>query len=461
MLLQGKFKLSYIPYFLLILFLSVGCLPQPEGQKEQSSNPSQILQDGESQTQAIAHEINESFTTNEDASFEISKADISQDWDSRSISTPSHGSVIEQENGVTYEPFVDYVGSDEFKVEYKKGNSVVFTQNITVLINPINDAPVAVDDTATVASQKIIQIDVLSNDSDVDENDELTLFAISEVSNGSASIEDGKISYQSEANFSGVETLTYQIKDKDGLLSEATVSINVVYSSTIKEGSGLPIVPVRIAFVEKSDGTKITDHYASYAQNIVDELNKTYTDGQDQKLKFVLDVYDGIVNDDYFVTPSNQVSTALGYFASNHRISGKVNLFFVERIQGGVAGVAYLNQIVSTTGMFERMPTAALEKNVVGHEVGHNIGFRHTADNQINSDRMRLYTRCNPDIEYFQKAESSYTINNNMTDGWGYGGNLMYPIASPNPSSLFTGKYDVAFSDIMECWHDRSNWPMD
>lgn len=111
--------------------------------------------------------------------------------------------------------------------------------------------------------------------------------------------------------------------------------------------------------------------------------------------------------------------------------------------------------------MFEKMPTAALEKNSVGHEVGHNVGFNHTANNQISSDEMKVYNRCSPDVEYLQAYQASYSYNSNTQDGWAYGANLMYPIASPLPSSLFTAKYDDAFSDIMSCWHEKSEWPFD
>ena len=299
-----------LPVFLLTLSFSlVGCLPKVEEQQELEFSSEANVQDGNSQTSPgqLNNESFESLSLNEDSNLEIATANIPQEWDERELSNPENGAVTLNPDGMSYEPFVDYAGSDEFVVKYIKAGSVVFTQNISLTITPINDAPVAVNDSATVGSQAAITLDVLANDSDVDEDDQLTIKNVSAASNGSATIVDGKIQYQSEAAFSGMETLSYTIEDQQGVTSEASVEINVLYSSTIGSGSGLPVVPVRIAFIEKSDGSKITDDYATYAQNIIEDLNETYTDGSDQKLKFVLDIYDGVINDDYFVTSSNQI----------------------------------------------------------------------------------------------------------------------------------------------------------
>ena len=428
----------------LLISLLVGC-EVPEVEEEAESGVSS----------------SESYSLNEDEQLDLPQKEIAEDWDNKAISQPRHGSVTETDNEFQYIPFVDFSGEDSFQIEYLKDGAVVHTRNISLTINPINDVPSASDDNATAISQAIVSIDVLANDLDVDPGDTITLESVSVSSNGSASIQNGKISYQSHPGFSGNETLTYTIEDSAGLTAEATLTINVVFASSQGEGTDLPVIPVRIAFIEKSDGTTLTDDYLSYAQNIISQLNQTYTHGEDQQLKFVLDIYDGIVNDDYFDTPSADIIPALHYFRINHNIPGKVNLYFVDRLQGGVAGIAYVNQVGTTAGMFEKMPTPALEKNVVGHEVGHNVGFYHTADDEIEEDRMINYTRCNPTISYFQKSETNHTLNSLSTNGWGHGANLMYPIASPSPSSLFTGKYDDAFSDIMACWHEKSNWPLD
>jgi hypothetical protein len=445
-------------YFFITLLITssllLSCINQPEVPTESSS-------DEELEQTQVAVESTESLSVNEDSQLIIPRKEIYKDYDTKVISDPKNGSSTEIGSNIYYVPFIDFNGSDNFKVEYIKQSEVIYTRNIQITVISVNDDPVAINDVASVLSQENIIIDVLANDTDVDENDVLSIQSVGQPLNGVASVEDGKISYQSNAEFSGLETLTYTISDSAGATAEAAIEINVISSGSDEEGLGLPVVPVRIAFIEKSDGTTLTDDYAAYAQNIISDLNDTYTDGEDQKLTYVLDSYDGIVNDDYFVTPSDEYIAALNYFYANHRIIGKVNLFFVNEITGGVAGVAGVNMITTTIGMFEKMPTATLEKNVVGHEVGHNVGFYHTADKQIPDDVMISYTRCNPNVLYFQKSEESYSYHSLVSNGWGYGANLMYPVAKTYPSSLFTSMYDDAFSEIMSCWHQESNWPFE
>lgn len=336
----------------IILSISLAsCIPKTQEEDLNFDEKQSIIDSGNNSSsngqQVLETESQENFTVDEDQHLEIPSITIAQEWDERKIYDPQNGIAAFNNDVLNYDSFLNFSGDDNIKIEYKKNNEIVFTRNISVKINPVNDSPVAYNDSSSVAAATEIQIDVIANDTDVDEGDTITLKTVSTASNGSASIAAGKIVYQSNEAFNGTETLTYSIEDSQGATSEATLTINVTYTNGGggSGGSGLPVVPVRIAFIEKSDGTTLTDDYQAYAQNIIDKLNETYTDGTDQKLLYVLDSYDGIVNDDYYVTPSTQYSNALYYFAVNHAISGKVNLFFVETIQGGVAGVAYLNLI--------------------------------------------------------------------------------------------------------------------
>ncbi|MBL0743119.1 tandem-95 repeat protein [Chryseolinea lacunae] len=103
------------------------------------------------------------------------------------------------------------------------------TRNITV--TPVNDAPTVVADNVTTPEETTITIDVLANDSDVDDTIDPTTLAIT-VSpvNGTASIDpvNGKITYVPNAEFSGTNTIKYTVKDVAGTTSlAATVTITV------------------------------------------------------------------------------------------------------------------------------------------------------------------------------------------------------------------------------------------
>lgn len=88
------------------------------------------------------------------------------------------------------------------------------------------DAPVAVDDTATVAEDSEVSVAVLSNDSDAD-GDTLTIESFTQGTNGSVVISGSNLVYTPSANFNGSDSFTYTINDGTGLTDTATVSVTV------------------------------------------------------------------------------------------------------------------------------------------------------------------------------------------------------------------------------------------
>lgn len=108
------------------------------------------------------------------------------------------------------------------------GDDVAFTAMGAFKCQPLNNAPIANDDSVTTTEQTEVVIDVLGNDSDPD-GDELTVTSIdSGPANGTAVINaDGSISYTPNAGFIGTDTFTYTITDANGDTASATVTINV------------------------------------------------------------------------------------------------------------------------------------------------------------------------------------------------------------------------------------------
>ena len=93
-----------------------------------------------------------------------------------------------------------------------------------------NSAPIAVNDTTKIEVNQTVIIDVLFNDSDLD-NDALTIVSVSEGSaGGTISFENNKILYTPAVNFVGSETFTYTISD-GSKTSTATVSVMIVAST--------------------------------------------------------------------------------------------------------------------------------------------------------------------------------------------------------------------------------------
>ena len=143
---------------------------------------------------------------------------------------PASGTVtLNSDGSFTYTPNSGFVGSDSFTYQASDGslNSNVATVSITV--NNVNDAPVAVSDAYATAEDTLLVVPapgVLGNDIDVDA-DPLTAMVTSAPTRGTLSLNaDGSFSYQPFADLNGPDTFTYKASD-GSLFSTATVTINV------------------------------------------------------------------------------------------------------------------------------------------------------------------------------------------------------------------------------------------
>ena len=105
-------------------------------------------------------------------------------------------------------------------------NGGTANSTLAITINPINDAPVATADTATMDEDAApITIDVLANDSDVDGDSLVISNASANV--GTATILNNQIQYTPAANANGVATVTYTASDNNDGTANSTVAITI------------------------------------------------------------------------------------------------------------------------------------------------------------------------------------------------------------------------------------------
>ena len=145
---------------------------------------------------------------------------------------PANGTVSISLNGrFTYIPNPDFNGTDTFEYRVRDGIGGSDIGKVTITVNPINDAPVAVNDVYSTDEDTQLVVSapgILGNDMDID-GDVLTLELDSNVSNGTLNLNpDGSFTYMPNANYHGVDSFTYHVSD--GLLDSgiATVTINVI-----------------------------------------------------------------------------------------------------------------------------------------------------------------------------------------------------------------------------------------
>ncbi len=162
------------------------------------------------------------------------------------VAAPANGtaSVDPGTGAITYEPGNNFNGDDAFtyRVQDDQGAwSAPGTVNVTV--RPVNDPPLANDDSVNATEDTAVDIAVLGNDSDVDGTLNTTTVAVqSGPAHGTTSTAaDGTVTYTPAADYNGADSFTYTVADDGGARSNAaTVSIQVAAVNDAPTISGTP-----------------------------------------------------------------------------------------------------------------------------------------------------------------------------------------------------------------------------
>ena len=147
------------------------------------------------------------------------------------VGAPSHGTTAKEGNEIRYVPTGDWSGTDSFSYSIKDSEGEVDTATVTVTVNPINDAPVAHEDSVTTDEDTAIDIAATENDVDPDiaYGDAITVTDPGTASHGTLSVVDGKIRYTPALNYYGPDEFTYTISDGDvAAMAKVTVTVNPV-----------------------------------------------------------------------------------------------------------------------------------------------------------------------------------------------------------------------------------------
>jgi len=174
---------------------------------------------------------NDTATMAEDAApilINVLANDSDEDGDSLTISAASAniGSVSVVGNQIQYTPAADSNGLATVTYTVSDNNGGTNTATVAITITAVNDAPIANNDTATMAENAApILINVLENDSDVD-GDSLAISAVS-ADIGSVSVVGNQIQYTPAPNENGLATITYTVSDNNGGTNTATLTITI------------------------------------------------------------------------------------------------------------------------------------------------------------------------------------------------------------------------------------------
>ena len=176
----------------------------------------------------------DTLVTDEDlaGSASLSASDADGDALTYSIATqPANGTVTITDastGAYTYTPDADYNGADSFTFTANDGAGNSNAATISITINPVNDTPVASDD--SISTQEDVPVSDNLAASDVD-GDALTYAVVTQPTNGTLTITDastGAYTYTPNADYNGTDSFTFTANDGSVTSNVATVTVNVV-----------------------------------------------------------------------------------------------------------------------------------------------------------------------------------------------------------------------------------------
>ncbi len=269
---------------------------------------------------------------------------------------PANGTVsVNPDGSVTYTPNDNYQGTDSFTYIVTSGG-VSESTTVSVDVTPVNDAPVAKDDTAITDEDTPVTIDVLPNDNGID-GDKLSIQSASvPEAQGKVEIVDGKLVFTPAENFNGDAEITYTVTD--GELTDAakvTVTVN----------------PVNDAPTIKVDAVESITEDAVSTDTVVATLTVRDTDTPEDQLTVSLENN----SNGYFVLVGNEVKlTQAGVDAVNNDELNLKDLTISASVSDGVN------------------PTASDSDSLVVNRVNDAPTIKVDAVESITEDAVNTYT---------------------------------------------------------------------
>jgi Ca2+-binding RTX toxin-like protein len=152
------------------------------------------------------------------------------------VEDPEHGtaSIAPDARSVIYAPDPNWNGTETFGYVVSDGQDGSDLGEIVLTVTPVNDPPRAEPDSAVVAQNSSVLVDVIANDSagPADEaQQQLTVVAVGSPGHGVAELvstgpDAGKIRYTPASGYTGDDSFTYDVSD-GSLVATGTVTIAV------------------------------------------------------------------------------------------------------------------------------------------------------------------------------------------------------------------------------------------
>ncbi|WP_273975501.1 tandem-95 repeat protein [Vibrio parahaemolyticus] len=354
---------------------------------------------------------NDVITTEEDTAVTIdvlvNDSDVEGDVLSiQSASVPSEqGSVDIVDGKLVFTPAENFNGEATITYIVTDGD-LTDEANVTVTVTPVNDSPVAVDDTVSTQEDTAVTIDVLSNDTDVD-GDKLSIqSATVPEAQGKVEIVDGKLVFTPAENFNGDAEITYTVTDGQ-LTDEAKVTVTVN--------------PVNDAPTIKVDAVESITEDAVSTDTVVATLEVADTDTPEDQLTVSLENN----SNGYFVLVGDEVKlTQAGVDAVNNDELNLKDLTISASVSDGVN------------------PTANDSDSLVVNRVNDAPTVENAIADQVLSEDFDAYTI---DLnEVFKDSDSSleFSVSGNNSIQI----SIVNGVATITPTADWNGKETITFT---------------
>ncbi|EJE8771248.1 tandem-95 repeat protein [Vibrio parahaemolyticus] len=354
---------------------------------------------------------NDVITTEEDTAVTIdvlvNDSDVEGDVLSiQSASVPSEqGSVDIVDGKLVFTPAENFNGEATITYIVTDGD-LTDEANVTVTVTPVNDSPVAVDDTVSTQEDTVVTIDVLPNDSDVD-GDKLSIQSASvPKEQGTVEVVDGKLVFTPTENFNGDAEITYTVTDGQ-LTDEAKVTVTVN--------------PVNDAPTIKVDAVESITEDAVSTDTVVATLEVADTDTPEDQLTISLENN----SNGYFVLVGNEVKlTQAGVDAVNNDELNLKDLTISASVSDGVN------------------PTANDSDSLVVNRVNDAPTVENAIAGQVLSEDFDAYTI---DLnEVFKDSDSSLEFSVSGNDNIQI--SIVNGVATITPTADWNGKETITFT---------------
>ena len=176
---------------------------------------------------------NQSVTTPEDVAKAITLVGSDPDGDAITysiVSGPAHGTLSGAGANITYTPTLNYTGADSFTFKVNDGTSDSNVATVTITVTPVNDAPIANNQSVNYDLNTAKGITLTGSDPD---GDPITFTILTLPLNGTLTGTAPNVTYTPGLNYSGSDSFTFKVNDGTTDSNIATVSLSLTLGGDV------------------------------------------------------------------------------------------------------------------------------------------------------------------------------------------------------------------------------------